>query len=129
MNRTMRTLAAAALAAVLAGCGTATHPASAPAPGPVPTASAANVQTCQDYAKQRAWIKAHEATLTLVDIATIGGWIETDSGESTGRLHTDMTSESAGYERVLSNAKPAASQSSAHLRVATDCTAIGVKVS
>ena len=79
MNRTMRTLAAAALAAVLAGCGTATHPASAPAPGPVPTASAANVQTCQDYAKQRAWIKAHEATLTLVDIATIGGWIETDS--------------------------------------------------
>ena len=99
MKRIVGTLAAVVLAAILAGCGTATHSAvsATPASTPVSTASTANVQVCQDYAKQRAWVKAHRALLTLADITNMVGWLEMDKAGSTGRLHTDLSTEVAGY--------------------------------
>ena len=124
---TVKVLAAAALAAAaLTGCGTATQSYSRPTATPAPSQTAsANVQVCQDYAKQRAWVKAHKATLTLVDDATIGGWLEVDVAASTGKLHTDLTAESDGYQRALSNEAPTASQKTAYRRVSNDCSSIG----
>lgn len=124
------TLAAAALTALaLTACGTASgsstpvQGATAPASSAAPSA---NVGACQDYAKQRTWITAHKATLTLVDIATFGGWLQMDVADSTGQLHTDFASESAGYQRILNSGTPTHRQSTAYKRVRADCSAIGV---
>lgn len=128
MKRIIRALAAAAaLAAILTGCGRATHSSSATSAPSTPVPSA-NVQVCQDYAKQRAYVRAHEATLTLEDIGTIDGWLSVDADYSTGQLHSDFASEVAGYQRILNGGQPTASQSNAHVRVADDCSAIGVDV-
>ena len=130
MQRTIRALAAAALVALaLAGCGTASHTlaSSAASAGPAPTASAtpaANVRACQDYAKQRAWIRANEATLTLVDIGTIGGWLQMDADNSTGQLHTDMAAFAAAYQHVLATGNEPSDTTVLRQRVSADCTAV-----
>jgi hypothetical protein len=88
--------------------------------------ASANVQTCHDFAKQVMWLKDHKATVTLVDIATFGGWLQMDAGESTGRLHSDISALSSIYQTDLSggsvNGKPAMQ------RVRDDCSALGVSV-
>jgi hypothetical protein len=121
---------AAVLAIILAGCGTATHSAVSATPSrsassPVPSA---NVQVCQDYAKQRAWIEDHRATLTLADYANIVLWADTDASESTGQLHEDFASMAAGLNRIVDGGNPTAHQGSAHVRVSDDCSAVGVSM-
>ena len=129
MKRTMQALAAAALTALaLAGCGT-THSASGPseaAASPSAATPSANVQACQDFAKQLAWLEARKATVTLVDIATFGGWLQMDSGDSTGKLHADMAALSAGDQNVISGSS--ASPGNLVVPVALDCAALGVSV-
>jgi hypothetical protein len=128
MKRIVRTLAAVVLAAILAGCGTATQSSSAtssPSDGPVPSA---NAQACQDLAKQRAWVKEHEATLTVVDIAKVGAWLDTDADYSTGQLHTDMAAFAAAYQSAISTGQEPKDSATLRQRVADDCSAIGVSV-
>ncbi len=83
---------------------------------------------CQDFAKQLAWLEARKATVTLVDIATFGGWLQMDAGDSTGKLRTDMATLSSAYQSMLSN--PGSSSSAANLALppALDCAALGINV-
>lgn len=91
----------------------------------VPTA---NVQTCQDFAKQLSWLEARKATVTLVDIADFGGWLQMDAGSSTGKLHTDMSALSSAYQAVIADPGSSASAGNLVVRVAVDCADLGVNV-
>lgn len=103
-------LFAAAVLIVVTGCSAA------------PTA---NALACRHWQQQTAWVKDHQATLTLADIATIGGWIQDDANESTGMLHRDFAAYSAAYQSLItygSNTKKAeAAGDAARHRITRDC--------
>jgi hypothetical protein len=112
----------------LAACASASgQPARAGHSAPHPTTTiSANVQACQDFAKQVIWLKQRRATVTLMDVATFGGWLQMDAGNSTGRLHSDISALSSIYQTDLGggsvNGKPAMQ------RVRADCSALGVSI-
>jgi hypothetical protein len=103
-------VAAAASLLALAGCGSVV---AATTPAPATTAIlqvtatqhvnytlSQNTATCQDFAKQMQWLRANKATLTLLDIAELTGWIEMDAAESSGRLHRDLGRVVAGLKAI-----------------------------
>ncbi len=123
-------LPAAALAAVaLAGCASSGHTAASSASSG-PTASATpsaaptgNVKVCDDLVKQKAWWNANEATITFVQLATVLGWIESDSDEATGQLHTDLAAWASQIQADLDGSSAPGNSGG---NIAADCAEAGV---
>jgi hypothetical protein len=127
MKRNIGIAALAVLAIALAGCSASSTSQSGTSSASSTTASA-NVQACQDFGKQVAWLKARRAFLTLDDIANFGGWLVMDAGDSTGQLHKDFAALSAGYQELVATGGTAHVSDQLAPTVAADCSQLGVSV-